>query len=513
MALIGSALVVLAAMTLWSWFRQWRTTEYVLLVGPGGSISADDARRIKSRVERASSIWNTYRVRMEETEGFEEIRRLINADASGRMIGFAHDGFGNAENVRILLPLDKNYLHILCRRGFLESLVASTSPGESSATIPLANGPGELGDRPSLPDKVTFADLAAERRFLEPGRFALGPLNSGTRQLAELVMQRYDLDPDKYQTNGIVNWHDMRAALNNAAVDVAFYGGRMDSEIMRNIAADRSSVLIGLDEDRDAIIQGHLHLLPEQFEKNSYSNGGFCPTALQTFASRRVLLCSSSMSDSTAYFLTKHARDAMRPIVPEIDWANPPPNSPRAVGLTYQIHPGAERFRNNSPLGTGPWNSNYVLMTLALWLATELVQAANRRFRKTKPAEEEAAGAQAAGPAEASEPPGIVVASPALDPAAADAASREVYDSLECEIHEDVSELIGLPELSKAERAQWLQKVQARRRRVEQLRAEGRLREKHSAALVTAVDKLASALERRNGKPRKKDPWRRAALR
>ena len=500
MALIGSALVVLAAMTLWSWYRDFRTTEYTILVGPGGSMSEDDARQIKRRIESQSSwIGADYRVSTQETQGFEEVRRLINADETGRLFGFAHDGFGNAENVRILLPLDRNCLHVVASREFLES-IGETRTSEAATWASMVLAPIDVRRRKPLKTPITFADLAAHREHFLPGRWSLGPPDSGTRQLAEVVMQRYGLDANRYQTNGVKSWHDMRAALNNGDIDVAFYSSRMDADIMKSIAADGNSVLIGLDGDRDAIIQGQWHLQKQVFNKNSYANSGFCPTALETFSSRRVLLCSSSMTESTAYFLAKHSRDAMRTVVPEIDWENPPPDAPQSVGLTYRIHPGAERLRTNSPLGGVPWNSNYLLMTLALWIVTELVQSANKRLR-SKPAED--GGPPSEATPVGNEPPATSApaAAAAPDPAAVEAASRATYDSLEREIDDYTYSLVAAPALSKSQRADWLQKLERQRARIQQLHGEGGLVERHAEALLSAIDRLASAMSLRNGKP------------
>jgi hypothetical protein len=481
MALVLSAIAVLAITTLWSIYQQWRITDYTILVGPGGGMLEDDARRIKTKVENNSSpIGAAYRVSVQPTEGFEEIRRRINADETGRLIGFSHDGFGNAENVRILLPLDKNYLYILCRRDFLKE---------------------SLSDPP--PKSPTFADVAPK---LRPGRCALGPPNSGTRRLSELVMDNHDLSADKFHAHGIANWYDMRAALNNESIDLAFYGGRLDADIVQAIANDGNCVMLGLDDERDALVQGRPYLFKEQFEKNSFVAGDFCPAPMHTISSRSLLMCSSAMSDSTAYFLARNSQDAIRTSVPEIIWDNPPAEAPRAGKLTYQIHPGAERLRNNSPLGSLPWNWNYVWMTIGLWVAVEAVQAANGWFRKHPAEPLDAAGESTAPQTPASQdvrsqPAPATAAAP--DPLIKEAASRDAYDALHHELHEDLWSLTIAPQLTKTQRTAWLEKVKQRRDRIKTMESDGQLLEKHSAALLAAVDKLAIAVESRNGKPQK----------
>jgi len=472
LGLVASALVVLALMSAWRWYDDWRTTEFVILVGPGGGPSAREAKSIrKSIVNQSSPLGFAYRARIESTEGFEEIRQLVSEDQTGKVIGFAHDGFGSAENVRILLPLDNNYLHIFCRKGFLTN------------DLNLNAG-----------NKITFANLLEHKDKLRRGRLFPGPQDSGTRQLAELVLKRYGLDVYEYQASGIADWYDMRAALNNKQIDLAFYSGPLNTDIVKGIAADQSAVMVGLDGDRDAIRQGRVFVLPEQFAASSYVNGDFCPEPLQTIASRRVLICSPHMSDATAYFLARQSHSAMRSAIPEIDWVNPPPDEPGSTGLTYQLHPGAERVKSQNPPGLLPWNWNYVLLTFALWMGTELATSVNRRLRKPT-AEPEPTMPSKNVPTSLPLKAELLTTAPAVG--VLEAPSRTAYEALEDEIHGPIFEdFLALPAvLSKEQRAAWKKRVDGLRERIKS--AGSGLTSTDAEALLTATNKLANALKRR----------------
>lgn len=477
-ALLASAIVVLAVMTAWSWYLQWRTTEFVVLVGPGGGGSINHAKRIGRKIADQSSPYGAaYAVRIESTDGSEDIRKQISEDRDGNLIGFAHDGFGNSENVRILLPLDKNYLFVLCRKQFSEQTLKK-SPGS----------------------KVTFADVMKNKDLLKPGRVFLGPTGSGTRQLAELVTERFDLDPQKYQTNGVYDWNDMRAALNNGYIDIAFYSGPLDADVVQEIAKDGSSVLVGLDGDRDPILQGRIHVFPAKLTARSFAAGDFCPRPLETIASRRVLICPADMPEETAYFLAKHAHMAMRSMIQDIDWNNPLPESPRTEGFTYQLHPGAERLKQNNPPGPLPWNNNYVLLTLALWLATELATSINRKFQQSQ-ADKPPQVANQEGGGAGSGPTAAAATGNAPNPTL-DALPQEAFTTLEREIYGQLFEdFLALPAIpSRSQRAAWKKHTAQLRERVLHEFQNARISERDSEAFLAALDKVADALNRRQSK-------------
>jgi hypothetical protein len=355
--LIGSALAVIAVSTLWDWYRGWMTEEVVLLGGPAGGSWVRDAARITKGIE-AESTWygKQYRVRTEQTEGFEENRRRISDDQTGRMVGFAHDGFGEAENVRVIYPLEWNILHVFCRKKWLQS--EDLQAPESAPRTPL------------------FSEIVGR---MAPGRIAFGPPDSGTRQLAALVMGLYGREREmgKLQAHGVVDWNDMRGALNNGSIDLAFYTGPLGVPIVADVARDGSCVLADLGADCDAIRQGRVHIQAATLAANSYSNAGFCPRSIATLATRRVLICSAAMGEGQAYFLSREFQD----VFGTVGWEGSVPlKTPEGV-LSYRLHPGAVRVKNAQG---APWSPSfgYFWSIIGLWLCTEAVKSINALVRK-----------------------------------------------------------------------------------------------------------------------------------
>src|SRR5690349_4771214 len=103
------------------WINQQRVVSFTLLDGPAGGTGRDLATLLADEItKRSSSLGFQYAVQTIHTNGFEENRRRISEDATRRVFGFAHDGFGEADSVSALMPLEKSYLHVLARREFLE---------------------------------------------------------------------------------------------------------------------------------------------------------------------------------------------------------------------------------------------------------------------------------------------------------------------------------------------------------------------------------------------------------
>jgi hypothetical protein len=373
---LGSAVVVLTVAFAWATYRDLATKRLTLLVGPSGGSTMGDARLIKARLEKAASTWYgpTCHVRLEATEGYEENRRRISQDGDGRVFGFAHDGFGSAvelDKVRVLLPLDKTHLHILVR-----------NPKPGSPALSAVDGAAESGQ--PKPDRAV-ALFAHSLDRLAPGKVYLGPPDSGTRQLAEAVLKYYRHDADRFPTFGIANWTEMRAALQTGAIDVAFCAGPKNSPIIQQIADDNDCVLVGLNGDREAICQDCAHLEPSQFVARSYSKD-FCAADCHTIASRRVLLCSPAMSDKDAYLISKIAFESLRNLGPDIGFQTVQNAANYRDDLRYELHNGAVLFSQNKggPSFLSDWirTSNYVLITVAVFLATEIFRKINSRSKR-----------------------------------------------------------------------------------------------------------------------------------
>lgn len=358
---IGSIALALLVTNAWSTYDSWRVREVQFLSGPGGGSTTDVAQRISDHAARRSSgvLGTKYHIRVQATDGYEENRRRIGQDQEGLTIGFAHDGFGDASNIAILVPLEWNYLQILCTRGFRDSVLNNREVGE----------------------KLTFAQLAGK---LRAGRVFLGLAESGTRQLAELVLASYGLRAHEFAATGILDWHDMRSALYSGALDVAFYSGPTNARILKSIADDGKCILVGLDGTRDAIVQQNYQLMGADLQPNLYTAKRFCPEQLQTIASRRVLVCSRAMPDSDAYFLASAAREAIQDRV-DIRWNNTPadPAKPEFKPLAYVVHPGAERVRDQQSPPSWLMNWPTFITALAIFILGEAARISSVRRSHT----------------------------------------------------------------------------------------------------------------------------------
>jgi len=344
-----------------SHYRDYISTRKIdVLVGPSGGSTEALVHEISEYMETQSAspwkFWVTqYILDPIGTDGYEENRESVSKDNTGRVIGFTHDGFGESKHIRILLPLDRNCLHILVTRDFLTRNTIGTSN-----------------------NTILFKDIAPK---LEHGRIFLGPYDSGTRRCAEYVLEHYGLNPGQHSAHGIADWHEMRSALHRGFVDVAFYGGPQHAPIIESIVKDDTCRLVGLDNDRDAIIRSYEQLLPDTFEANSYVHGDFCPTKIDVFGSRRVLVCSSAMSDRDAFYLAGVCQRALQHRIPEIQWANVP-NKPEEGELKYPLHPAAVLIRDGGKPSEWPESVYYALMTAGLWCVYAFVRWLNKLIGK-----------------------------------------------------------------------------------------------------------------------------------
>lgn len=352
--LFASFCIVVILQFAWTWYEQWRTVRLTLLVGPGGSTAFQPAQKIADQLIQSPGIFqNKFEVELVSTSGYEENRRRIEADVTGRIFGFAHDGFGESEHVQILLPMEWNYCHIFCSKRLYQ----------------------QVGERPKNSEfGPSFGDVV---NFLGPGQVYLGPRESGTRQVAELVLRQYGLSPDKLSTHGVSDWHEMRAAFQTDHVQLAFYQGTLDSPVIDAIAQDGKTILLGLNDSRDALVQSNSQLAPLDFAANLYDVGGFCPRPQKSVATRRVLACSSHMSESIAFDVASRAKDAIKDTT-ELRWDMLPPDVARKAEnrpFAYSIHPGARLVRDDRTPKSLPFTWWQIGAVVAVFLIGKLLQA------------------------------------------------------------------------------------------------------------------------------------------
>ena len=123
-ALMSLAVFVLSFHALWLVYDAAADREIVIYTGLPGS----DCHEIAARLERTLSKHCTaygskYRVRMEETNGADEIHERVRQDTTGRAVGFAQDEHGNAPEALAVAPLELDYLHVIVGPRLLDRLV------------------------------------------------------------------------------------------------------------------------------------------------------------------------------------------------------------------------------------------------------------------------------------------------------------------------------------------------------------------------------------------------------
>lgn len=502
----------------WTWFREYSTSEISFLMGKRNSPSESDAQLIEDEIGNENAYSGRTILELVSTRGYEDNRQLVDADATGKVAGFAYDGFEESKNVTTVLPLDKRYLHILCRKDFVERVLAEseedrTPGGTLAGRLPetwrnaigtfgslaapfLPAGPADTAGRtePLWQGRVSLRELYSRMGSnvyskLRPGRVFLGVEGSVTRQTAETVLKHFNLDPGKLQCNGVANGREMRAALNNGSIDMAFSSGPFNATTIRDIARDGNCVLVGLDGDRDAIIQNHPGLLPVEFEANCYVSGKFCPDKLQTVGARRVLICSRSMSEQDAYLLGTMAAEALRYKIPEIEWQNLPPGARELLGtpLRYQLHPGAELIRKNQEPSRWPQGTSVILVVLGVSLLTELIRWLNSLFKAGEETPESDEKEKPEKPVSQKEP-------------------EDQYQALKKDLDERIAELERAPgRLTKRSYESWDRRIAELRERVLSGNREGALTREQTHTLLEGLRRdLLYEHEIRKPKPRKK---------
>jgi hypothetical protein len=375
-----AAVAISVMMSSWAWLRERRVVTYTLLDGPAGGTGRGLGEQVASQVRNSTSFLGMeYVVQTVHTNGYAENQRRISQDTSGRLFGFAHDGFGDPSAIRVILPLERTYLHILARREFLRELGLWTP----QQVVPLSIAPT---DKP--PAAVKLSALVEKNAF-QRGRIFFGPKGSGTQEAAHTVFQFYNLDPLRYQSHGVADWHDMRAALNTGSIDLAFYSGPIGSDAVGNVAQDDSAVLLDLGSDAKAILQTATHMAPASFVANSYRhNNDFCCSQIDTLSFRRVLVASHRMSESDAFFLARTSKEALHPHLRGSELDEPKTDPDVAIAqlarrLRFPAHPGAVIALEGKTYSYLPQGLTYFLLTLALAVVVEFVRYVAQEVQKT----------------------------------------------------------------------------------------------------------------------------------
>ncbi len=456
------AVTVTVAWMLWS----DSSPDVVVYVGPRDSASARAGRDVVAELRRTESPSGVhYRVRMEYTTGFEDIRQRLENSVDGIAIGFLSeventqgDVDGKRGSLKALLPLDWDYLHVMCRIDFMRDIELKTG------TIPK-----------NLDEVLGYLEKKKHRVFL-------GPAGSNSAKLAEMVLGQYGVSIASNSAAGIVDWAGMRQAFKEDMIDVAFYCGPVGSKTIFTIADERTVALIGVGPIAEALaLQQNMAIVPAKLPENlaraevvpPVAVGGnpgedtgevkslppipFSQKDMVTISVRRYLVCSSSLSTADAYLMAQGAKKALegdyqidfkleRP--PYIHDVQTPPSRLR-------LHPGTKLLGDNQPLvlwrdpSTWPGWLQLAALGLALTLGIEVLRLGQRKL-------DEFAGLSS---------PGATPASPAATPASP--TGDHVYLTLKhridsCEAELDQQSYVE----SDAKLGEWTERIRALRKEI-----------------------------------------------
>lgn len=308
------------------WYQSRFRDEIVILTAARGSSSFFSVDRLAKEIRATQRVPGVrYTVRTEMTDGAEEIERRLKGDVKGNLIAYYQNQKDPADEINMLVPLDYDYLHILCRAEF-------------------------IGRKTSGEFKYQFREVLPK---ITGQRVFAGPPGSETRRLAECLCIRYGKHRDELENllnPAIEDWVEARAGLKMGTLDLVFVMGPFDTNTIKAIADDKTAVLLGLEDSYEALARHEaFSLIPVRFPANSYSAAEwevptgrflpdllrkrrveFCPRDLATVATRRLLVCSSAMKPSDGSLLAFAAMAALSSDSPEIGELTAKP--PGAIG-------------------------------------------------------------------------------------------------------------------------------------------------------------------------------------
>jgi hypothetical protein len=233
---VVAVVVALTGFVVWESYRRTASREITVLIGPPGS----SGRRMGTRVAEQLDVTSPgpgvqYGTSLRSTQGYEEMRDILSTDKKGLTVGFAIDDGGTDSNLRVLMPLDWDYLHVLVRTKFLQDNFAARP-----------QWPSQLGD---------VVEQLGERKVF------IGPTSSGTRRIAQVVLEKYFPVSRQRKIADLVapdidDWEEVQSALRSGKIDLAFYTGPIESKTVQEIAGEGTAVLLGLNDIADAVARG-----------------------------------------------------------------------------------------------------------------------------------------------------------------------------------------------------------------------------------------------------------------
>jgi hypothetical protein len=364
--------------------------ELVVLTAARGTSSWRSVDRVVEKLREAERVPGVkYTVRGEVTRGAEEISERVRGDRKGNVIGYYQNEKDPPPGMQYLVPLDYDYLHILCR----PELLPRELPTDGSA--------------------YRLSDVLEKLQY--PRVFA-GPAESETRQLTERLFERYGKGLERLLNPAIDDWVQAESALRAGKIDLVFFMGPFPSDTVQNFADGQHAVLLGIDEVQDALARHEGEsLLPVQLPENAYSAADwtvstpqpsvtlpevattfaslvksfwvammpashnraaspsqaaatgaagaasgkadqfkvqFCPRPLATIATRRLIVCSQAMRRADGERIAAAVQSALASDSPQIGERDARPHGVAAFPDEYRLieaHPGAILSHDQKP--------------------------------------------------------------------------------------------------------------------------------------------------------------------
>jgi TRAP-type uncharacterized transport system substrate-binding protein len=354
--MIGVASLCVAVYHFVSESLQQRVT---LLTGPEGSFNSEIGETLHDQFlqQPAWRLWGrSFDLTVHDTNGSQQNRSRVDRDQQGRLLGIALDGFANTPNVRTMLHLTDIPLLVLASPTFLAKAAdakASHGFGPIAAQaffqkLLLTKPTGTVAD--AAPVEITFAQIADyfQNHRDQPHRFYLGPVGSGTRTLAKTVLDSYKIpwqDVDRFSQLDFVQ---AAYGIQDERLDVAFFLLPTQTDFIVEMLRRGNARLVGLDQTEGFVSNNHY--LHEQTLTEGLFGSNMPSRPLATVQARVVLICSKSMPNNDAYWLTRSIANFLvqdEAIGPSLA----ADLTPGANRTSYEMHEGARMFHEQRE----PW--------------------------------------------------------------------------------------------------------------------------------------------------------------
>jgi hypothetical protein len=277
-----------------------RGLEIEILGAPPGTAGARLAERLQSQLQSTDCYPGVpYRPSITPTDGFIHNSRLLSEPSDKVRVGFIDNQLEKPAAMRMVLPMDYDLMHIVCRFDLFESECKVGTEGNK---------------QPDSSDKhlhnLCLALLKSFEQKQGPFRIYAGERESASRQLTLDLFSLHGIKQkhfDQLQLPGLRNYEEAVAALRNREIAVLVYMGPVVSMTIQNLARDSadpngpkySLVSLGETEKNYAASKNGKFIFPN-FVPNVYTDtpdverSRFCPAETRTLGCRRLLVCNEA---------------------------------------------------------------------------------------------------------------------------------------------------------------------------------------------------------------------------